>query len=281
MRPVGPDCDPGFPKALREALFARLLTHDVVDLDAALPAAIRLDYADDQLERCFRLSRQMWRDGVDRPGLARLVVRLGFGRPDPAPRRAFKHVRARFKHLRCCLAAFDARHRYSPAFNLLIVKMGRLQDALGSRQPGARRAQAAIVRLLLTPLPWQAVRRQVEDYRPCTAESFRAYVAAETAALARGLAEPALTAETFHDLRKIVSRWVAVYDVLDVLYPTPDHARIARYVGSVNGMMGALHDRMVERRLAGTQDYDRDTFPLPPEVRERLEPLAVRMAAAL
>ena len=65
-----------------------------------------------------------------------------------------------------------------------------------------------------------------------------------------------------------------------MLYPGPDLERTARYVGSLNGLMGTLHDTLVQRRLAGTQDYYADPFTLPAEIGERLRLLADRLAAA-
>lgn len=49
-----------FPQAQCDALFAAVLAHDDIDLDAGLPDTIHLDYTPEQLDQCFRICKQLW-----------------------------------------------------------------------------------------------------------------------------------------------------------------------------------------------------------------------------
>ncbi len=58
--------EPRFSAEQCDTLFAAVLAHDDIDLNATLPDAIHLDYTPEQLTQCYRICRQLWKDGVDR-----------------------------------------------------------------------------------------------------------------------------------------------------------------------------------------------------------------------
>lgn len=109
---------PRFSAAQCDALFDAVLAHDDIDLDAELPDAIHLDYSPEQLTQCYRICRQLWKEGVDRAALGKIVEKIFWHRSlSPEDQLAFKDVRARFKHLRFAYVACDERHRYPhPSF---------------------------------------------------------------------------------------------------------------------------------------------------------------------
>lgn len=254
-----------------------MLVHDEVDLDAGPPAAIHLDYAPEQFSRCFRLCRQLWRDGVDRADFGRMIARLASGRTlSAADRRAFKHVRARFKHLRFAYATYDRRHRYPRVLHWLVSLMGHLQDAFRNDRAAAVVRLARLLRLFLTPWPYRLVADEIDRFEPSSTAALRRYVGDQVAAIRRAIARPAVTPKAFHELRKIISRQVAFYDTLKTLYPSGYHDQVSRYLSTINGLMGSLHDTLIERRLRGELDYHADAFALPEEIRQRLATLADR-----
>ena len=48
---------------------------------------------------------------------------------------------------------------------------------------------------------------------------------------------------------------------------------MARWLATLNGLMGQAHDDLVARNAAGAFRYRRDTFKLPDEIRARLDAL--------
>lgn len=271
---------PAFSAERREALFAAVLIDDRVDPDTALPPAIHLDYEQAQLTECYRLCRQVWTHGVDRITLGRMIARMAHERTvPPEDRVAFKHVRAKFKHLRFARAAFDERHRYPSLFNRMTRLMGQLQDAFKHGQDRIVRRKARRLGLWLTRWAFALVAREVDNFRPSRPSSFRAYVLDQIATIRIDLAKPAITGKEFHQLRKIVSRQVAQYDSLRTLYPSTYHDGISRYLSATNGLMGAMHDDLIEKRVLGTMDYHRDPFPLPDDIRVRLAAFADKFPA--
>lgn len=267
---------------LREALFAAVLVHDRVDRCATLPDRIDLGFAPDQFARFFALARAVWTDGVDRVTLARIAGAALPGRPlghDDAA--AFKDIRARFKQLRFAYVMFDRGHGYPPRLDRVTRTMGHLQDALrhGRRFSAAR--QALALRLLMTRLPYGQMVHGLDSFRPSDRASFRRYIDREMTAIRVTLAAPKISARHFHETRKIVSRLVAMYDCVDTLEPSPEHHATVRYLGTINGLMGGLHDDMVARRFAGSQDYHGQGVVLPAEIATRLRRLEQVFGAAL
>ena len=51
---------------------------------------------------------------------------------------------------------------------------------------------------------------------------------------------------------------------------------MSRSLAAINGLMGTMHDALIEQRIAGTRDYHREPFALPDEIRRRLTMLAER-----
>ncbi len=262
---------PVVTSAESEALFAAVLVHDTIDLAATLPEPIALAFGPDRFARFFALARAAWADGVDRPGLARIATAALRGRPlGAAEAAAFKDVRARFKQLRFAYVMFDRAHDYPVALHRITKAMGHLQDALrhGRRLRAAR--HALVLRLLAARLPFDRMVRGFDRFRPSDPASFRTYLDGEMAAIRTALASPEITARHFHETRKIVSRLVAMFDCVDTLEPSPEHRAIVRYLSTINGLMGGMHDEMIARRLAGTQDYHGESFALPETVAVRL-----------
>lgn len=263
-----------FPAAQCAALFAAVLAHDDLHPDAVLPASIRLDYTAEQLAACYRICRQLWEQGVDRATLREIITKLGRARAlSPEEQAAYKHIRARFKHLRFAYAACSAGHRYPRRFHWLTGLMGNLQDAFKNGQRAAVARAAWGLRLLLAPRPYAFIARSLDRFRPTTPESFRAYVGREMAFVRQHLARPAVTSKEFHEMRKVISRQVALYDNLKILYPTPDHENISRCLSTLNGLMGRAHDELIVRRFNQPRDYYAAPFPLPEEIRRRLTAL--------
>jgi len=252
-----------------------VLVHDDLHPEAVLPGTIRLEYTQEQLATCYRICLQLWQEGVDRAALREIIGKIGRERVLSAEEQvAFKHIRARFKHLRFAYAAFSAGHRYPLRFHWLTGLMGNLQDAFKNGQSAVVVRTAALLRLLLAPAPYAFFTRSVEHFQPGSPASFRAYLGREVAFIRRHLAAPAITSKEFHEVRKVISRQVAIYDNLKILYPSPDHESISRYLSTINGLMGRMHDELVIRKFNKTQDYHATGFPLPEEIKRRLVALS-------
>jgi CHAD domain-containing protein len=252
-------------------LFAAILADDEIDRDADLPAAVALDCRDEALRACYRLSRQLWDEGVDRAALASIVDRaLWRGSLDPDERVAFKHARAKFKHLRYACSLFGAGHRYPWLFHRITAGMGQLQDALDNHQRAAATRIAAWLRVLFARAPYGWARREIDTLPPTTPAAFRAYLGQDVRHMAAELGRGDSSADEFHQLRKIVGRHVSLYCNLQVLAPSPMYAALTRYLGTINGLMGDVHDDLVTARFHGVVRDVRNRFAIPEEIEVRL-----------
>lgn len=267
---------PAFPAEQCDALFAAVLAHDDIHPDAVPPDVIHLDYSPQQLAQCYHICRQIWK-AVDRSALDGLIRTIYRQRAlSPEDQLSFKHVRAKFKHLRFAYATFDERHRYPRAFHWLTAAMGYLQDALKNEQHAAMGRLAIRTRLFLSRPFYALVTREIDGFRPGTTATFGNYVRNEIGFIRSSLAKEKITSRDFHEIRKVISRQVALYDNLKILYPSPCHCSISRYLSTINGMMGAMHDELIAGKLKKTHDYYADTFEMPGEIRQRLISLTER-----
>ena len=256
-----------------DALFGAVLVNDRVDADVRLPGRIHLDYRQEQLVRCFLICRQVWREGVDRSAFVSLLVKLrtsgALGCEDQL---LFKNVRAKFKQLRFAYANMDDRHRYPRALHHATTMMGRLQDDFKNDRGGAirRRALLLLLRFWLARPLYAVITREVDRFRPTTVAGLRACIADQLAFVRSCVGNGRITGKDFHEIRKIISRQTSLYVALVTLYPSPYHDSVFRCLSSLNGLMGALHDDLIQRKMLGTQDYHHDAFVLPTEINERL-----------
>jgi len=273
--------EPIFSAEQCDALFAAVLVHDDIYPDAKLPDAIHLDYSQEQLTQCYRICRQLWKDGVDREDLIGIINKIYRHRALSAEDQlSFRYLRAKIKHLRFAYAAFDERHCYPRMFHWKTAIMGSLQDAFKNKQYASANRIAIFVRFFLARLPYFLINKEIDKFQPSTNESFRQYVLDGIRFIHLNLAKKAITSKEFHEVRKVISRLVALYDNLKILYPSPYHVSISQYLSTINGLMGTMHDELIIRKFKKTQDYYADVFEMPVEIRQRLVALTERYKAS-
>lgn len=257
-----------------DALFAAVLVHDELYPEATLPDAIHLDYTQEQLSQCYKICQQLWQEGPSREALSQMVDKIyKQGELNAQDQYAYYCMRAKIKHLRFACVMFDERHRYPRVFHLMTAVMGHLQDVLKNAQHSSVWPAALLVRLFLSKPLYAIAVKEIQNFQPSTVESFRQYVSEEINFIRLNLAKDKITSHEFHDMRKVISRQVAMYDNLKTLYPSAYHQSISKCVSTLNGLMGSLHDELIAKKFDKTQHYYKDTFVMPEEIRQRLKAL--------
>ena len=247
--------------------------HDAIDRTAELPAYVSLSYDPVLLERSYRISRQLW-DDVAPGSLAALALRFATGRiPASADLQAFKDIRARAKQLRFAYATLGEGHCYPRRLDRLTRMMGKIQDAVKTRNRVGAAARGLLLWFLASSLSSAANVRELERLHVTSPERLEAHIHSEVARIATIFDAPALTNKTFHNTRKIISRLVAFYDTLTVIAPAAMHREIDRYLSTINGLMGSMHDDMVVRKAGRRRDYSHKLEPLQDEIAIRLRQL--------
>ncbi|MBC7153812.1 MAG: hypothetical protein H5U19_04210 [Rhodobacteraceae bacterium] len=266
-----------FDAATLDALFDAILINDVVDDTTPLPDTITLDIDARHLIGCFRISRQLWKTSGYAADLADLLNRLAQnGDLDTGERLRFKHVRAKFKHLRFAHALYDRCHRYPVVLHWMTTAMGHLQDAIKARNARAIRREVAIVRAFLTWLPQRRITHEVNRLDAADSAGFHAYVMTQIGKLRGVLDHDAVTGAEFHATRKIISRQVSFYDDLRTIAPSDEAFAMSRALAAINGLMGQMHDDLIAEKIVGTRDYHRERFAFPDAIGTRLRALADR-----
>lgn len=261
-----------------DALVAAIDVNDRIDAHAALPATVGLDHPAERFVEGFGLSRQFWQEGFDRRAVIALAAALRRGeRLDADARHGFKQVRARFKHLRFAFFLYGAAHRSPAVLSLVTLVMGELQDAVRVGRTRDIARHAVRLHLLLAGPARLLLAREVDRLTPSDAAGFRRFTLAQVESLRPLLRAPTTGAHAFHAARKVVSRQVSFHDDMRTLHPSAgtaaEHRAMARWLATLNGLMGQFHDDLVTRNAAGTFRYARDTFALPGEIAVRLEAL--------
>lgn len=260
-----------FTKEQCETLFAAVLVHDDIYPDAILPDIIHLDYTQEQLERCYQICLQIWKDGVSRDTLRALIFKIyQQDSLSPIEQQAYKHMRAKFKHLRFAYITCSQQHRYPKVFHWLTKSMGKFQDAFKNKQHSSMKVSVNILRIMLSKLVYSLITKEINNFQASTPEGFRQYVSNEIGFIQTHLNKKEVTSKAFHEIRKVISRQVALYDNLKVLYPSQYHNDISHYISTINGMMGSMHDDLIVKKFEKSQDYYADTFEIPMEIKERL-----------
>jgi hypothetical protein len=262
-----------FPAETLRRLFDAVDVDDIVDAHVALPEPIVLACPQETMRQCYALCLQFWEDGFTREELLGLVEKLlrneGFSADE---RLQFKHIRARYKHLRFAQRLYSRGHRSNRLFDLTTRVLGKLQDAFRSGRRSGIVRYGFKLRLLLSKPVWSIVKHAME-HTPIDSEAgLIALQKSEIRALKEAVARTTFAGHQFHTVRKIISMQVSYYDTLRSLGPN-DHAyRMSRFLAAINGLMGSRHDEMVAEALSGRRHYDTPA-PLAKETRSRLETL--------
>jgi len=252
-------------------LFAAVLVHDDCYPEASLPQHIHLDYSTEQLNLCYAICLQIWQQGVVREDLMTMIIQLS--RQDSFSVDAqlnYKYIRAKFKHLRFAYICFDKNHRYPFIFHRMTILMGKLQDALKNDQTAGVKWLSFLLRLLLSKFCYGFIVREVHGFIASKPESFQQYIYQEINFLRAHIEKVEITSKQFHEMRKVISRQVALYDNLKILFPSTYHNSISEYLSTINGLMGSMHDTLIAKKIEKSQDYYADTFVIPEDIKQRL-----------
>ena len=257
-----------------EALFAALLVHDDLYPETSLPDSIPLDYTQEQLSQCYLISQQLWHEGISRKALCEITDKIcKQGKLNEQDQYTYYCMRAKIKHLRFAYVMFDERHRYPRVFHWMTAAMGHLQDVLKNPQQSSVWFEAFLVRLFLSKPLYSMAIKEISGFKPSTPKLFRSYMQEGIDYIRGQLEKYEMTSYEFHEIRKVISRQVAFYDCIDILYPTNCQHALLLYLSTLNGLMGNFHDELIVRKFNKAQDYYKDTFIMPEEIRLRLKAL--------
>lgn len=265
-----PDC----LARIREAI----LTHDEIHADPALPSSLDLALSRGKAEEYFTLYSDFWHETFDRERMERLVRKLRAAEPVTAQEQSDLHLmRAALKQLRFAFVAFDGDHETPRAINRLAIASGNLQDAVKNQRFDLVDSQGTRVIELLSEDRAARIEGEISGFSPARRGSFRSWVDGQAEELTRGLARAKMTPRRFHELRKVIGRFLAVYDAIQVLRPTAKSEATRRVLSTLNGRMGAEHDKFIAGRLNHSLDYVKDRIQMPRDIRELLEQVAARL----
>ena len=260
-----------------DQLAEAIRTHDLVDLSTLALSTVLIPMDEAILQRCYSLCFHLWNecDLVQLGNLATHLVSSGTLAPKDLDK--FKEVRARAKQLRFIYAMLGSGHLYPPRLDRLTRIMGKVQDAVKHRRPLSTLVRAVLLRALLSRTACSRLHQELRRFTPATLREVSANIITQASYLEHLCKISEVTDEEFHKGRKVVSRLVALSDVLIVLAPSYKQQITKRFLATLNGLMGGLHDTMAERKAVDRSRYRTARTPIPEEIRSRMEVLVQAM----
>jgi len=263
---------PHYPSHLIDQLFTNIDADDEINLNIALPEQINFACTEKERADCYFLSLQMLRDYVDRREFRALIAAIIRQRSaSKAQIAAFRRARSCFKHIRYSCANFDARHRYPRPLHKLTALMGDFQDAVINGQKLKTLTLGIKLWLKLSASSYRKLLADMADYHRDSDRDYYGYLTRENASLAEYLQREPLsgTGNELHNLRKIISRRVALNDTLRVFRPSDQADATSLWLATLNGVLGDLHDKLVAETLAGKRNYKSDIYTPEPMIAAR------------
>ncbi|BCI65643.1 hypothetical protein [Acetobacter aceti] len=255
-------------------LFEAILVNDVAKDHVTLPETIPASFTDDVVRDCFEISHELWARQVDRRILVALVDHLVLSADLNSRERVnFKHIRAKFKHMRFACVLYTTRHQSPILFKSMTTLMGHVQDAFRNGHSLKTRLYALALRIMIISPCWRMMERELSRMKQETGAAFEEYLRKQISTLSDSLHADRMTAHHFHALRKIISRQVSFFDDYRTIFPDNRSDTMARYLSDLNGRMGRMHDDLVLQHAQGKQDYHKCQFTLDTALREKLNGL--------
>jgi len=260
-----------------ETLMQNILDDDVINLLVPSPMAPAPDLTHLEIAGCYRLAWQLLVTGVDIPATRQLVSVIAIkGSATAEQALQFKYMRARFKKMRFACANYSEQHTYPENLDSITRLMGRFQDAFKNGQRGRLMWFGIKLWLRLRDDLFSTLHRTLTDAGLSTPESIRHYIEKENEHLAKAsYADASLTARQFHDLRKIISRRIALSDTRRALSPSPEYDALSLFLATINGLMGQMHDDLVIKKIENRLIYEQELFKFPEEISSRIRALIV------
>lgn len=263
-----------FSPDVLQRLFVAVEEDDIVDRHAVLPDRVQIDCTDVNIRRCYDLCLQFWEDGFTRKDLLRLVLKQLRGcELSEKERMQYKHIRARYKHLRFAQRLYRKNHQAGRLFSKTTVFLGHFQDGFRNGNKTITATYGRLLRIYLSFPVWRVVQYSLRHSQSETTSGFMVYCQAQMRTLRELITRPQLTGSEFHAMRKIISQQVSYYDTLRSLDPDNQDARaVSRFLAAINGLMGDRHDEMVTDAMEMRKPYDAPSA-LDSAIRERIEQL--------
>lgn len=254
-------------------LFHNIMIDDEINLDSKCPSNIIPICSQIELEKCYILTWQMLVHSTNfkkiRNILFDIIIKSSVS---PEEQMIYKQTRAKFKHMRFGCSNFDKRHVYPKRLHFVTSLMGFLQDSFKNNQKFKTRWTAILLWIILHPLIFKFILKRLNDFQPDTPENLNSFQLKKIKDLAKIVTtRKQVTGQKFHSLRKIISRHTAYIDTLRVIRPSKDLDKLSIYLATVNGLMGDMHDRLLEKHINKEINYYNDVFYLPDIINLRLE----------
>ncbi|PCI62785.1 MAG: hypothetical protein COB35_02490 [Gammaproteobacteria bacterium] len=259
---------------LCHALFEDILIHDDIYPEAVLPDKVHLDYSQQQISECFNLCLRLWQLDVKREVFNKLLSKVcQSGELNLEDQQRLKNIRAVFKHLRFAFVMLSKKHQVPLLFHGLIIIMGHLQDVIKNKQKKWIICTSYFLKCCSQKWLYSIIVKNIDSFESTDSIEFNNFINQEINFIRINLLAKKVTAKKFHDMRKVIGRQVAFYDNLKNLYPSQYHTNITEYLSTLNGMMGSLHDELIAKKFNQTQNYHKDLFEIPLEIRLKLDAL--------
>lgn len=268
---------PSFASALPcEDRFAQLMQPKTGATWAA-PGKIKVPLTSHQAIDSFRLALLAWQKNVDLEKFRKTLRRI---ENDPYSGEEYfnslKRARKFASILRSHYLLLSQGNVVPADLEAFTKTLGHLNDAIANRA-GKREIQELVraTHAASTNLPAALT---ADSFRPASLPSLRERLDEIRATITDITGETLPTPHSFHLARKAAKELLAYYQSRAALFPNPKNDRTFGFLFQLNEDMGVIHDEFVSQARAGTLDYERQRFFLPPPIKSKLQKLEAALA---
>ncbi|WP_406238988.1 hypothetical protein ACF3NX_03070 [Acetobacter orientalis] len=259
-----------FSQQTLSLLFDAILVDDIVDQHIELPTYLPTNFSSEQLAECLNLCQQLWLEGVANTQLRCLIKKIIIHKNlNSEERLSYKYIRAKYKHMGFAFILYTASHKRPLLFEATSTLMGEAQDAFRN-QVTSKTLSTGLLLNAITAWPFSQFTQQYVQNAKLDPQSFMHHFKNDGKRIPEFLASHSVTPAQFHALRKIISRHVSFFDTLRTLYPNEMYYKMSRFLSAINGMMGSMHDELVQKSLLKKIDYHKDNISIPNKIIELL-----------
>jgi CHAD domain-containing protein len=142
-----------------------------------------------------------------------------------------------------------------------------MNDAIAAGNPTETTHYA---RKALKALDEKALKKEVRKFAPASHKSFEKEMDEQRGNLEAGLGKKTVLAPEFHEMRKGLTKVLAVLNLVPDVKKDPALAKLYTKVLTIQTEMGEMHDKLTAKAMRGEISYDTYEVTIPKRVRDGL-----------
>ena len=245
----------------------------VDDSSAHLSEAFQWEIKKDRAYDFFQLARELWQE-QEAITIRELLETVNKSQqPLPEVSLKLKSFRAILKRIRSASIAFSVNHSPPERFARLVVNIGKLRDSWKRNDLTEANKLANDIIEQLNKKNLKKLQHELDSFEADSKNGFSEWLLETKKELSNSLKSGQMTAEQFHNHRKIVSTLLAIAEIRYSFKPNLRTFNQVTFLRRLNVKTGLWHDVFVMNGFQETDDYKNEKLVIPNDLIESLTEL--------